>query len=186
MTVQIDDAGYGSLIGPTFIGAYRKETGEFVYGEVPLHFFRHPVFQSGEYLREATRVVRELLDQLHSTPEEPLEICTGNIFDDVEISIGHPVHRGKIDGYLQKAIEDISEQYLLTLGIPIAGVKPGARHFRICLDWLVADYPARECFVKTGGDKWPNKWRPIVSARAARARSTRAQRETHSGHARNL
>ena len=81
MTIQIDDAGYGSLVGPTFIGAYRTETGDFVYGEVALRFFQGTVFRKGEYIREASRVIRSLLEQLDSQPSETLEICTGNIFD---------------------------------------------------------------------------------------------------------
>ncbi len=68
MTIQMDDAGYGSLLGPTFIGAYRPETGEFVYDAVGLDFFRGPIFQEGAYLREATRVARSLLVRLQSPP----------------------------------------------------------------------------------------------------------------------
>ena len=167
MTIQIDDAGYGSLVGPTFIGAYRKETGEFVYGEIDLRFFRGRTFRQGEYIREASRVIRVLLERLASPPTERLEVCTGNIFDDVETAVGHPVQRVKIEGPLQKAIESVLTSYLTSLGIPIVGIKPGARHFRVCLNWVVEDYPAREKYVKTGWPKWDLKWRPIVKSRAS-------------------
>ena len=178
MTIQIDDAGYGSLVGPTFIGAYRNETEEFVYGEVALRFFRGAVFRKGEYIREASRVIRSLLDQLDSQPSEMLEICTGNIFDDVEKTTDHSVQRTKIDGPLQKAIEGVCENYLVGLGIPIDGVEPSAKHFRLCLDWVIEDYPARERYVKTGWPKWGQKWQPIVRSRAARKRRQAAGRDT--------
>ena len=168
MTIQIDDAGYGSLVGPTFVGAYRKETQEFVYGEVGLEYFQGPIFRQGEYIRQASRVIRDLLDRLESADSEVLEICTGNIFDDVEHSIENPILRTKIEGPLQKAIESVFEEYLVGLGIPINGVQPSARHFRLCLEWVVQDYPSREAFVKTGWPKWSQKWQTIAEARADR------------------
>jgi hypothetical protein len=171
MTIQIDDAGYGSLIGPTFIGAYRRETREFVFGEVSLNFFRGSLFHTGEYIREASRVVQNLLNELHSEPSEPLEVCTGNIFDDVPVSISHPIQRVKIEGPLQVAIEGVFTNYLVSLGVPVDGLGPGAEHFRVCTRWIAADYPARERYVKTGWGKWASKWRPIIRSRAARERN---------------
>jgi hypothetical protein len=179
MTIQIDDAGYGSLIGPAFIGAYRKETDEFVHGEVALRFFRGAVFRKGEYIREASRVIRSLLSRLDSAESERLEICTGNIFDDFENTTGHPVLRTKIEGPLQEAIEDVCESYLLDLGVSINGVQPSAKHFRLCFDWVIADYPARERYVKTGWPKWEQKWQPIARSRAARRRRLAARRVKH-------
>ena len=171
MTIQIDDAGYGSLIGPTFIGAYRKETGEFVFGEVSLNYFRGARFNTGDYIREASRVVQGLLQELESAPSEPLEVCTGNIFDDVPTSISHPMQRIKIEGPLQTSIEGVFTNYLVSLGVPVDGLGPGAEHFRVCTRWIAADYPARERHVKTGWGKWASKWRPIIRSRAARGRS---------------
>lgn len=175
MTIQIDDAGYGSLLGPAFIGAYRKETEEFVHGEVALRFFRGAVFRKGEYIREASRVIQSLLYRLHSRDSERLEICTGNIFDDFEETTGHPVMRTKIEGPLQDAIEDVCEHYLLNLGVSIDGVEPSAKHFRLCFDWVTADYPARERYVKTGWPKWGQKWQPIARSRSARRRRKAAR-----------
>lgn len=181
MTIQIDDAGYGSLVGPTFIGAYRKETGEFVYGEVSLEFFRGRTFRQGEYVREASRVIRSLLEHLQAPPTEMLEVCTGNIFDDLETAVAHPIQRVKIEGPLQRAIENVFTGYLTGLGIPINGIKPGARHFRVCLDWVVEDYPAREKYVKTGWPKWELKWHPIVRSRVGMKRSRNGRKQSMEG-----
>jgi hypothetical protein len=179
MTIQMDDAGYGSLLGPTFIGAYRQETGEFVYDAVALDFFRGPIFQEGAYLREATRVARILLARLQSPPSEPVHLCTGNIFDDVANGIEHPIERLKIEGPLQDAIEHVQQRYLLGLGVPIDGIEPSAEHFRACLDWVMQDYKTRERHVKTGWGKWSSKWRPIVMARLARRRKAERKQQTH-------
>lgn len=184
MTIQIDDAGYGSLLGPTFIGAYRIETDEFFFDEVSLKFFRGPIFNEGEYLREATRSVHRLLARLNSPPDEPVEICTGNIFDDVAKSLDpHPVTRKKIEGDLQEHIEGVQQKFLLELGVPVDGIEPSAEHFRACFNWVAEDYRKRERYVKTGWGKWMSKWRPIIMSRISRAR--RAERRSQDGGTRS-
>lgn len=168
MTIQIDDAGWGSLVGPTFIGAYRPETDEFVHGAVDLRFFRGRTFARKGYLQETTKVVRDLLERLEADQDEPLEICTGCIFDHAEHHLGREVKRTKITGRLQDLIEGVTTDYLVGLGIPIDGVGPGGRHFALCLNWVARDLESREAFVKTGWKKWRRKWRWVAKRRGRR------------------
>lgn len=44
--IQIDDAGSGSLVGGTCIGAVRKETGEFHFDFIPIEYYKKPYFQA--------------------------------------------------------------------------------------------------------------------------------------------
>lgn len=171
MTIQIDDALWGSLVGPTFIGAYRPETDEFAYGTVDLHFFQGGPFARKGYLQETTNVIRKLLERLGADEAEPLEICTGGIFDHAGRNLGHGVRRTKITGRLQELVEGVATDYLLSLGIPIGGVGPGAKHFRICLNWVAEDLRHREQFVKTGWKSWRSKWRWVARRRGRRQRS---------------
>lgn len=165
MTVQIDDAGWGSLVGPTFIGAYRPETGEFIYDVVPLRFFKGELFLRQDYLRETTCVVQKLLGALRSDPDEPVEICTGTIFNEAARKLHHPLRRTKIEGPLQEAIEEVARDYLRGLGVRVDGLEPGANHFMACLDWVSEDFPRRESYVKTGWKSWPRKWRQVAKRR---------------------
>ena len=48
--IQIDDAGSGSLIGGTCIGAMRKETKEYYYDFIPIELYRTPSFHRKDYL----------------------------------------------------------------------------------------------------------------------------------------
>lgn len=162
MTIQIDDAGWGSLVGPTFIGAYRLETGEFAYGTVDIRFFQGRAFARKEYLQETTRVIQELLEKLGADGDEPLEVCTGYIFDHAHRNLGRKVRQRKITGHLQELIEQVATDYLLDMDIPIDGVEPGGQHFMICLNWVAEDLEKRERFVKTGWKSWREKWRWVA------------------------
>ena len=171
MTIQIDDALWGSLVGPTFIGAYRPETDEFAYGAVDVRFFQGRPFARKRYLQETTNVIRRLLESLRADDAETLEICTGGIFDHAGRNLGYEVRRTKITGRLQDLVEGVATDYLLSLGIPIDGVAPGAKHFRICLSWVAEDLSHREQFVKTGWKSWRSKWRWVAKRQVGRRRS---------------
>jgi hypothetical protein len=173
VTIQIDDALWGSLVGPTFIGAYRPETDEFAYGTVDVRFFQGRPFARKGYLQETTAVIRHLLEKLGADEAELLEICTGGVFDHAEKNLRHHVRRTKITGCLQELVEGVATDYLLSLGIPIDGVGPGAKHFRICLSWVADDLSNREQFVKTGWRSWRAKWRWVAERRGRRRRSRR-------------
>jgi hypothetical protein len=40
MTIEIDDAGTGDLVGDAFIGFLRKETGELIFRTLSVELFR--------------------------------------------------------------------------------------------------------------------------------------------------
>jgi hypothetical protein len=168
LTIQIDDAGWGSLVGPTFIGAYRPETGEFACGTVDLRFFRGQAYARKAYLQETTRVIQDLLEQLGADGDEPVQICTGYVFDHARRNLRRKVRQAKITGRLQDLIEGVARDYLRDLGIPIDGVGPGSGHFMACFRWVAEDLEKRERFVKAGWKSWRTKWRQAARRRGAR------------------
>ena len=40
MTIEIDDAGTGDLVGDAFLGLLRKETGQIIFKTLPLALFQ--------------------------------------------------------------------------------------------------------------------------------------------------
>ena len=104
--IQIDDAGWGSLVGGVLIAATRTETGEFACGEIPVAFFQSEAFARKAYLEESRDVARRVLEQLHVGKDEPIEICTGYVLEGVRSMLdadGYSSWRtGKIAGALQK------------------------------------------------------------------------------------
>ena len=53
--IQIDDAGWGSLVGGVVVGVYRTTTGEFTHGVVAPRFFQGAAFAGKEYLDQMAR-----------------------------------------------------------------------------------------------------------------------------------
>ena len=63
------------------IGAFRCETQEFIYEILDVKYFRSPRFRSKEYLKQASRVIFQLLGKLELKADEQIQICKGHIFD---------------------------------------------------------------------------------------------------------
>jgi hypothetical protein len=73
LTIQIDDAGWGSPIGGVLIAGYRPETGEFAVAEIAVAHFQPPRFQRRTYLDGAVDATRQVLDMLASPADERVE-----------------------------------------------------------------------------------------------------------------
>ena len=164
MTIQIDDAGWGCLLGGVIIGVYREETQRFVYGEVPVRFFQPPLFGQKAYLDKATEVVSGLLvDQMVVQPGEPVQICSGYVFTNVYrwlAEAGLSWSKVKVEGPLQVLVETTLQQRLAALGVEVSyeilTEKQGLLFWK-CLRWLKGGYinarrvlPGREVQAKTG------------------------------------
>ncbi len=70
--IQIDDAGSGSLIGGTCIGAIRIETGEYYNEIIPINLFNKENFKNKSYIYYATDIVKRGIHNLGILNEEPL------------------------------------------------------------------------------------------------------------------
>ena len=81
LTITIDDAGVGDLLGGIVIGAYRLETGDFAYDLVDVKFFQRPRFASKQYLPEVSRIVFNLLERLERKDGETIRICRSYVFE---------------------------------------------------------------------------------------------------------
>jgi hypothetical protein len=157
--VQIDDAGSGSLIGGTCIGAIRVETGEYVYDFIPISYYQNNTFRSKLYLKKSKNIVLSLLKKLEWVPEEEIEICQGYMFDQVrsEFETEKITYLStKIGDPLQALIENTFQDYALSFGLPPQYVKytKYPLHFHRLLRWVYADYDNRTKLCKTGWKSW--------------------------------
>ena len=64
MVIEVDDSGWGDLIGGTVIVLRRVETGENHWGEIPMELFQGDEFKYKAYLRSATQIILEGIDAL--------------------------------------------------------------------------------------------------------------------------
>jgi hypothetical protein len=157
MVVEVDDSGWGDLIGGVVIVMRRVETGETHAGEIPLDLFREPEFKHKGYLRAATQIILEGIDELGVDRGEPLHICTGYIFSSAKETLrelGYRVMEVKIKGATQELAEETFVESLVRLGVGGRGEVAGMRSFDGFLEWVHGDLEHRERFVKTGWRSW--------------------------------
>lgn len=158
MTITIDDAGYGDLLFGAVIGAYRVETGEFIYDVIDVKYFQRPLFSSKEYQSEAGRITMNLVEKMKPKVGERVELCRGDILDRAAVALvelfgEEKVVRVKIEGESQRLTELAFVNELRNIGYePIKKrTDRWAKSFFHMLRWLNA-HPKMLKWAKTG---WP-------------------------------
>ncbi|MFZ5965801.1 MAG: hypothetical protein ACOYVK_01305 [Bacillota bacterium] len=157
--IQIDDAGSGSLIGGTCIGALRIETGEYYYDIIPLDLYTSENFSKKLYLDEVITISNMLFNRLNVSKDERIEVCRGYMFDKLRPWLkdqGFNYISTTIDNPLQTQIEESFSKYTIGLGLPYQFVNYTKYpfHFHRLLRWVYADYDNRWPLCKTGWKSW--------------------------------
>lgn len=157
--IQIDDAGSGSLIGGTIIGAMRVETNDFYYEVIPVDYFKTPEFDQKKYCDYCVEIIKRIIIELKVTKYEEIEICQGYIFDKARIYLkknNFNFISTKISDPLQSIIEETFMDYVIGLGVPLNYLEYTKYpfHFHRLLKWVLADYKKRESLCKTGWKSW--------------------------------
>jgi hypothetical protein len=157
VTIEVDDSGWGDLIGGAVIVMRRLHTNEKYSGEIPVEAFQGDAFAEKEYLAHALRIVREGAAAMKIAQDEPIHVCTGYILSEVRRSLAHEgytVVPVKVVGATQEYAEG---QYILHLA-RVTGTSPEEarriRGFDTSLDWVLRDLHKRERLVKTGWKSW--------------------------------
>lgn len=167
MTIEIDDAGWGDLVGGCVIVARRIETGEHYASEIPVELFQGEVFKRKIYLDEAVRIVEEALTRLKPGMGEEIRVCTGYILSKVRrylASKGYRVKPAKIVGETQRLAEQMFLKSLKRIGLKLDEENP-KRRFHSLLEWVKANPETRERYVKTGWRSWVGRWRAEAGLR---------------------
>ncbi len=165
MTIQIDDSGTGDLVGDAFIGFLRKETGELIFKTLPLELFQDENWKNKMPFKVVVELVEEGLKELNfNRDKEKIEICQGNIFDQVRTFFdenGIHYELATIEGQLQDAVEGKLVEHLRKLGVRSKNLtmKSGAKRYFVLFNWVCYDFYKREKYVKSGFKKWNTVWR---------------------------
>jgi hypothetical protein len=158
MVVEVDDSGWGDLVGGAVIVMRRVGTSEKFVGEVPVEEFQGSAFKSKAYLLHILRIVREGSEALSLTKDEPVHVCTGYILSEVRKALaneGYKVIPSKITGVTQKLAEEEYVKHLSRLGVGAIDQAKNLRGFDSFLEWVLRDVDKRERLVKTGWKAWP-------------------------------
>ena len=157
LVVEVDDSGWGDLIGGVVIVMRRVETDESHVGEVPLEMFQGNEFKYKMYLRATTMIILNGIDELNIRKSESLHICTGYIFTSAKETlreIGYNVVESRITGRTQELAEEEFLKSLKRLGLGSIDYLRKIRSFNGFLKWVKEDLPGRERYVKTGWKSW--------------------------------
>jgi hypothetical protein len=158
MVIEVDDSGWGDLVGGAVIIMRRVGTNDKFVGEVPIAEFQGSAFKKKAYLPHILRIVKEGSEALNLTRDEPVHVCTGYILSEVRKSLaneGYRVIPSKITGVTQKLAEEEYIKYLSRLGVGTIDQVKRLRGFDSFLAWVLRDVDKRERFVKTGWKAWP-------------------------------
>lgn len=162
--IQIDDAGWGSLVGGVLIGACRAESPQtqHAFREVPVQFFQGKAFEKKLYLDAAANAAADLMEELRVSKTEEVMLCTGHVLGAVRTRLtgeGYQVTLTKIGEPLQTLIEMELLNRVVALGVEtsleILTTKQGL-YFWQCIRWLKGGdvdgtvIPVREGQCKTG------------------------------------
>lgn len=157
--IYIDDAGSGSLIGGTVIGAIRKETKQYIYDIIPLEYYNNVNFSKKLYLDKVVDITKGFISELKVEKDEPIFICRGYMFDNLRhyLKENQYTHSSiKIKEPLQSKIEKTFENYTIELGFPKRYISYTKYpfHFHRILKWVYADYDNRVDLCKVGWKSW--------------------------------
>ena len=123
MSILIDDAGWGCLVGGVLIGACRVEREEFFWKEIPVEQFQEPKFSQGTYLEIGAQLAAELLRKLSAPADEPITVCMGYVLQGIREWLATSEYTqwesGKVGEPLQGLIEHALQDYLCELGLEI-------------------------------------------------------------------
>ena len=158
MVVEVDDSGWGDLVGGVIIVLRRVETGQDYSDEIPLELFQGTEFKYKEYLRHTTQIILQGLDSLNASTEEAIHLCTGYVFThakDTLKELGYSVTEVKIIGVTQDLAENRFIESLVSKGLGTKGELFAMRSFNGWLEWVKQDLEHREKYVKTGWGNWP-------------------------------
>ena len=145
MVVEVDDAGWGDLIGGAFIVMRRTEPDERFTGEVPLSAFQGPAFQEKAYFSGVMAAVQKGIGVLKVDKSERLRICTGYILSGVRAALvneGYTVEPARITGATQEYAEEQFVMSLVRLGVgsfsEVKAMRSLRDHLEIAWGWGAA------------------------------------------------
>ena len=166
MTIEIDDAGTGDLVGNAFIGFLRKETGKIIFKTLSVELFQDTNWKNKQPYKKTVELVKEGLNELNFNKNtEKILICRGNIFDQVRYYFdeeGINYEDSIIEGKLQDAVEGKLIAHLRNdLGIKSRNLNKisGAKRYFVLFNWVSRNFYKREKYVKSGFKKWNTIWR---------------------------
>ncbi|HOP73467.1 MAG TPA: hypothetical protein PLC07_00210 [Bacillota bacterium] len=128
--IEIDDAGGGCFLGPEVLVIHRLETDEAWYLYIPPYVKERVLF--------ATRILKRAFVDLAISPQEPIRLCRGEIFDLFEEYLkakGYLVVREKVSAATDRLAEGKFMEILYSYGFP-SDIRLRDRNYQEFYEWV--------------------------------------------------
>jgi hypothetical protein len=164
--VEIDDAGTGDIVGDAVIGFYISEQEEFIFRNIPVSYFQHPLWEQDFPMKYTVEIIENVLSELKFNQKSDLiHICSGNIFNltrDMFKEKKIQFKDMKIEGKLQDAVEQALLDHLKSIGVNSKiTIESGKKRFFQLFNWVSNNFPKRRKLVKSGFKSWGKKWESV-------------------------
>jgi len=183
MSIEIDDAGTGDLVGDAFIGFLRRDTGKIIFRTLSVELFKKENWKNKMPYKKTVELVKSGLKELNfDKNKEKIYLCRGNIFDNVRDYFdeeGITYEPAIIEGKLQDAVEGRLLKHLRNdLGIRSRNLtkKSGAKRYFVLFNWVCRDFYKREKYVKSGFKRWNTIWRDKAIEKHNRIKKSRKKK----------
>jgi hypothetical protein len=161
---MIDDSGWGDLILGVVIGALKLPERRYMERRIPISSFQPPKFQKKQYLEDAVKIVKEVIEVMKPDNKTIFKVCTGYVLSEVRKYLrkqGFRVEEIEVTGELQEMVERSFTKWCKEVGIEFKRLN-GKRSFNTFLEWIAEKPDLREKLVKTGWKSWNQRWRKRV------------------------
>lgn len=161
--IEIDDAGWGSLVGGTGIIVRRVETDVHCFEVIPVNCFQGLQFTDKAYLTAASSIVERSFKKLNVSKGEKIGICSGYIHEEIKSWLSENKYHWnevKIEGRTQELGEKLFADYLISLGVSHppkinnGGKGEYCKHFFTLKRWVRDNFETRKPLCKTGWRSW--------------------------------
>lgn len=165
--IQVDDSGWGSLLGGVMIGVHNTNTGVMKSKLIPVSHFQLKKFSKALYRDYATMLFLQMW--LVIGDSNHFQICRGTVLDGIYNIMKHDrkkrfLERVEIGDPFQSWLENRFAQTLKRVGVPRISDGAHCLSFDGQLDWVKED-PKRVRYVKTGWPSWKQKYSNLVMSK---------------------
>ena len=166
--LQIDDSGWGSIIGGACIGVYNTDNNKLYSRLIPVKYFQGKKFKDKDYLDAAWDIaIHGMTSVCKGTinTKTTVQICRGFLLSKIRemfLSLKNEflnVEFVEINKPLQPLLEEQFSKSLERYGVPKISDGAHRMSFDDMVRWVNEDLKNREKYVKTGWDSWKAKYR---------------------------
>ena len=162
--ILIDDSGWGDLILGVVIGALKLPDRRYMERRIPVSAFQPPNFEKKQYLGDAVKIAKEIVEVMDADKDTLFEVCSGYVLSSIRKYLqdqGFHVKTVEVIGELQESVERGYTKWCVEVGVPPEKLEDRRRFFAL-LEWVGENPKVKERLVKTGWRSWRRKWRKKV------------------------